>query len=45
AIDHRSGKVLAYVLGKHTDEVLLKLKSLLEPFGGQNFFTDGWGWV
>lgn len=43
AIDHRSGKVLAYVLGKHTDEVLLKLKSLLEPFGVQNFFTDGWG--
>ena len=43
AIDHNTGTVLAYVLGKHTDEVLLKLKALLEPFGINHFFTDGWG--
>ncbi len=33
AIDHATGKVLAYVLGEHTDNVFLKLKTLLEPFG------------
>lgn len=35
--------MLAYVLGKHTDEVLLKLKKILEPFGIKHFYTDGWG--
>jgi insertion element IS1 protein InsB len=43
AIDHKTGVVLAYVFGKHTDEVLLKLKKLLEPFGIQHFYTDSWG--
>ncbi len=43
AIDHQTGVVLAYVLGKHTDEVLLKLKKLLEPFGIKRFYTDSWG--
>ena len=33
AIDHRSGQVLAYVLWRRKDEVFLKLKGLLEPFG------------
>jgi insertion element IS1 protein InsB len=33
AIDHRSGKVWAYVFGRRQDEVFLKLKTLLEPFG------------
>jgi insertion element IS1 protein InsB len=32
-MDHRSGKVLAYVFGRRQDEVFLKLKALLEPFG------------
>ena len=43
AVDHRSGKVLAYVLGARKDEVFLQLKALLEPFGIQRFYTDGWG--
>lgn len=43
AIDHATGRVLAYVLGKHTDNVFLKLKTLLEPFGISKFYTDGWG--
>jgi insertion element IS1 protein InsB len=43
AIDHETGKVLAYVIGKHQDSVLLRLKKLLEPFGIKHFFTDGWG--
>jgi insertion element IS1 protein InsB len=43
AIDHRSGKILAYVFGRRKDEVFLQLKELLEPFGISRFYTDGWG--
>ena len=43
AIDHRSGQVLAYVLGRRKDEVFLKLKGLLEPFGITKYYTDYWG--
>jgi insertion element IS1 protein InsB len=42
-IDHRSGKVLAYVFGRRKGEVFLQLKALLEPFGISRFYTDGWG--
>lgn len=43
AIDHHSGKVLAYVFGHRHDEVFLKLKALLEPFGITRYYTDYWG--
>lgn len=43
AIDHASGKVLAYVMGDHKDCVFVKLKALLEPFGITRFYTDDWG--
>ena len=43
AIDHVSGKVIAYVLGDRKDIVFLKLKALLEPFGISRFYTDDWG--
>jgi len=43
AIDHRTGKVLAYVFGRRQDTVFLELKALLEPFGITRYFTDGWG--
>jgi insertion element IS1 protein InsB len=43
AIDHRSGHVLAYVLGYRKDEVFLKLKTLLEPFGITRYYMDYWG--
>ena len=43
AIDDHTGKVLAYVLGRRQDEVFLKLKELLEPFGITKYYTDGWG--
>jgi len=43
AIDHGTGKVLAYVCGRPQDEVFLQLKALLEPFGITRFFTDHWG--
>ncbi len=43
AIDHRTGKVLAYVLGSRKDVVFLELKKLLDPFGIKQFITDDWG--
>jgi len=43
AIDHLTGKVLAYILGDHSDNMFLKLRQLLEPFGITKFYTDGWG--
>jgi insertion element IS1 protein InsB len=43
AIDHHTGKVLAYVFGRRKDEVFLRLQALLEPFGITRYYTDGWG--
>ena len=43
AMDHHTGKVLAYVFGRRQDDVFLKLQQLLEPFGITRYFTDGWG--
>jgi insertion element IS1 protein InsB len=43
AIDHHSGKVLAYVFGRRQDTVFLQLQALLEPFGITRYYTDGWG--
>jgi insertion element IS1 protein InsB len=38
--DHRSGKVLAYVVGPRKDAVFLKLKALLAPLGITRYYTD-----
>jgi IS1 family transposase len=43
AIDHHSGKGLAYVFGRRKDAVFLKLQQRLEPLGITQFSTDGWG--
>jgi len=43
AIDHHTGKVLAYVFGRRKDAVFLRLKALLEPFGLTRYYTDYWG--
>ena len=43
ALDHRTGKVLAYVFGRRKDEVFLQLKALLTPFGITRYYTDYWG--
>lgn len=43
AIDHRTGKILAYVFGSRKDEVFLQLRNLLEPFGIKRFYSDDWG--
>ena len=37
AIDHESGKVLAYVFGNHKDAVFMQLKARLERFGITRF--------
>ena len=39
AIDHRTGKVLAFVFGRRKEAVFLKLKALLEPFGITRYHT------
>ncbi len=43
AINHQTGAVLAYVFGRRKDEVFLKLKALLEPFGITRYYTDNLG--
>ncbi len=43
AIDHNTGEVLAYVLGKRQDIVFKQLQELLEPFGIRRYYTDDWG--
>jgi insertion element IS1 protein InsB len=43
AIDHRSGKVLAYVCGRRNDEVFAQLNALLTPLGITRDHTDHWG--
>ena len=43
ALDHHTGKVLAYVCGRRTDEVFLALRRVLEPFGSTRDYTDHWG--
>ena len=40
AIDHHTGRVLAYVTGTRKDAVFLKLKALLAPLGITRYYTD-----
>jgi insertion element IS1 protein InsB len=40
ALDHRTGRVLAYVIGTRKDAMFLKLQVLLEPFGISRYYTD-----
>jgi insertion element IS1 protein InsB len=43
ALDHQTGRILAYVFGRREDRAFLELKALLEPLGIRRFYTDGWG--
>jgi len=43
ALDHQTGRILAYVLGRREDGALLQLKASLKPFGIRRYYTDGWG--
>jgi insertion element IS1 protein InsB len=40
AIDHHTGRVLAYVIGTRKDAVFLKLRALLDPFNITRYYTD-----
>jgi len=40
ALDHRTGRVLAYVMGTRKDAVFLKLQALVAPFGITCYYTD-----
>jgi insertion element IS1 protein InsB len=40
ALDHHTGRVLAYVVGARRDAVFLKLKALLASFGIPRYYTD-----
>jgi insertion element IS1 protein InsB len=40
ALDHRTGRVLAYVVGSRKDATFLKLRDLLAPFGITRYYTD-----
>jgi insertion element IS1 protein InsB len=41
AIDHNTGKVLAYTFGSREDKVFKELKKLLLPFNINIYYTDG----
>ena len=43
ALDHQTGRIVAYTFGRRAHRALLKLKALLAPFGIRRFYTDGWG--
>ena len=43
AIDHHTGRVLAYVIGTRKDAVFLKLQALLAPCGLTRYYTDKGG--
>ena len=40
ALDHHTGRVLAYVVGSRKDATFLKLRALLVPFGITRYYTD-----
>jgi insertion element IS1 protein InsB len=43
ALDHQTGRMVAYVFGRREDQAFLALKALLAPLGIYRFYTDGWG--
>ena len=40
ALDHHTGRVLAYVVGPRKDVLFRRLKALLSPFGITRYYTD-----
>ena len=40
ALDHHTGRVLAYVVGTRKDTEFLRLRGLLAPFGLTRYYTD-----
>jgi insertion element IS1 protein InsB len=43
ALDHRTGHIVAYVVGSRADDAFLELKALLDPFGVTRYYADKWG--
>ena len=43
AINHTTGKVLAYVFRSRKDKIFSQLKALLMPFSIQHFYSNNWG--
>jgi insertion element IS1 protein InsB len=43
ALDHRTGHIVAYVVGGRTDDTFLELKALLDPLGVTRYYSDKWG--
>ncbi len=43
ALEKRSGRVLAFVFGKRSDEAFLQLKGLLSNFNIATYYSDDWG--
>lgn len=43
AIDHNTGKILAFTFGSRKDVVFKELQELLKPFGITTFYSDDWG--
>jgi insertion element IS1 protein InsB len=43
ALDHHTGRIVAYVVGSRADDVFLELKALLAPFGVTHYYSDKWG--
>jgi insertion element IS1 protein InsB len=43
AIDHQTGKVLAYGFGRRQAQVFLQLQGLLEPLGITRYHAEYWG--
>jgi insertion element IS1 protein InsB len=41
-VDRASNRILAYVIGPHTDAVFEQLYALLAPFRIRHYYTDGW---
>ena len=43
ALDHHTGRSVAYVVGSRADDAFLELKALLGPFGVTHYYSDRWG--
>jgi insertion element IS1 protein InsB len=43
ALDHRTGHIVAYVVGSRADDAFLELKALVDPFGVTRYYADKWG--
>ena len=43
ALDHHTGRIVAYVVGSRADDAFLALKALLDPCGVTRYYSDKWG--